>query len=64
MCVSCRIEILRVFPRAWNKGTQSWLAFYVHKRLPQSMDNQVTHRVYFAPVTQNLFPITYCSEKK
>lgn len=37
--------------RSWNKGTQSWLAFYVHKRLPRSMGNQVC---------QHLFDIVHC----
>jgi hypothetical protein len=36
--------------RSWNKGTQSWLAFYVYKRLPddKKMNRQVKKIIVMA----------------
>ena len=35
-----KLHHVTIFARAWNKGTQTWLAFYVMKRLPEKLSPQ------------------------
>jgi hypothetical protein len=55
--------------RSWNKGTQSWLALYVGKRLPAKMGAQVGGRMshvtrHTSHVTRHTSILTQLQSKK